>query len=445
MNLVTDYSVEIVDTAGAGNTATSGTSHVTHIGHTTAGHTSGHTAGHSTGSATCSLVDSHYDRLELAFHFLLLGLVVFGGCVRVGLEPLESLLGQILNNFLIIVGELVLELLIAELVLDLEAVGLETVLGFNLLLELLILILVALGLHDESIDFLLGETALVVGDGDLLVLAGSLVHGGHIEDTVGIDVEGDLNLRSSAGSWGDALEVELSEEVVILGHGSLSFEDLDEHTGLVVGVGGEGLGLLGGDGSVSGDQNSHDTTGGLNTLGEGSNIEHTDALDLLVLDSIEYSSLNSSTVGDGLIGVDASVELLSVEEVGDELLHLGDTGGSTDHDEVVNLSLGEGSIGESVLDGGHALSEQINAKLFELGTGKLESEVLTLGEGLALDGGGHSGGESSLGLLALGSETTESSVVSLDVDAGLLLEFSHAELDESVVEVLTAQVGVAVG
>merc|ERR1740124_484110 len=53
---------------------------------------------------------------------------------------------------------------------------------------------------------------------------------------------------------------------------------------------------------------------------------------------------------------------------------------------------------------------------------------------------------SSLGLLALGAETTEGSVVSLDVDAtGLLLEFGHAELDESVVEIFATEMGVPVG
>ena len=42
-----------------------------------------------------------------------------------------------------------------------------------------------------------------------------------------------------------------TEEIVVLGHGTLTLEDLDQHTGLVVSVGGEGLRLLGGDGGVS--------------------------------------------------------------------------------------------------------------------------------------------------------------------------------------------------
>lgn len=61
----------------------------------------------------------------------------------------------------------------------------------------------------------------------LLGLSGSLLEGGDVQDTVGIDVEGDLDLRNSSRSRGDTREVELSEQVAVLGPGSLSLEDLD--------------------------------------------------------------------------------------------------------------------------------------------------------------------------------------------------------------------------
>ena len=46
--------------------------------------------------------------------------------------------------------------------------------------------------------------------------------------------------------------------------------------------------------------------------------------------------MDSGTVGDGLIRVDGLVELLAVEVVLEELLDLGDTGGATDQDDLVN-------------------------------------------------------------------------------------------------------------
>jgi len=47
--------------------------------------------------------------------------------------------------------------------------------------------------------------------------------------------------------------------------------------------------------------------------------------------------LDGSTVGDSLIGIDGLVGLLTVEEVGDHLLDLGDTGRATDEDDLVSI------------------------------------------------------------------------------------------------------------
>ena len=65
----------------------------------------------------------------------------------------------------------------------------------------------------RTIDLGLGEAALLVRDGDLVGLARGLVLGVDVEDTVGIDVEGDLDLRDAARRRGDALEVELAEDL----------------------------------------------------------------------------------------------------------------------------------------------------------------------------------------------------------------------------------------
>ena len=57
------------------------------------------------------------------------------------------------------------------------------------------LYLVLLGVVDHLLDVLLGEPALVVGDGDLVLLASRLVRGGDVEDAVGIDVKAHLDLE----------------------------------------------------------------------------------------------------------------------------------------------------------------------------------------------------------------------------------------------------------
>ena len=85
----------------------------------------------------------------------------------------------------------------------------------------------------------------------LLDLPVPLSTSGDVQDSVGIKVEGDLDLGDTTGSRGDTGELELAEQVVVLGACTLTLEDLDQDTGLVVGEGGEDLGLLGGDGGVA--------------------------------------------------------------------------------------------------------------------------------------------------------------------------------------------------
>ena len=80
-----------------------------------------------------------------------------------------------------------------------------------------------------------------VGDRNLIGLARGLVRSADVQNAVGIDVVGHLDLRNTTWGWRDAIQVELAKQVVVLGHGTLALEDLNQHTRLVVGIGGEGL------------------------------------------------------------------------------------------------------------------------------------------------------------------------------------------------------------
>jgi hypothetical protein len=69
-------------------------------------------------------------------------------------------------------------------------------------------------------------------------------------------------------------------------HSTLSFVNLDQYSGLVIGIGGESLGLLGRNSGVSLDESSHDTTSSFNTQRQRSNIEKQK-----ILDSLRFISL----------------------------------------------------------------------------------------------------------------------------------------------------------
>ena len=179
---------------------------------------------------------------------------------------------------------------------------------------------------DIPVNVLLRQAALLILDGDGLGLAGALVGGGNPHDTVGVNLEGDLNLRNTAWSRGDTGELELAKKVVVLGERTFTFEDLDEDRGLVVSGGGENLALLGGDDSITGNELGEDTTSGFDTKCQGANVDEDN---IRTSGTGENTTLDGSTVGDGLVRVDTLGGLLASKELLEELLDLGNTSGTT--------------------------------------------------------------------------------------------------------------------
>jgi len=79
-------------------------------------------------------------------------------------------------------------------------------------------------------------------------------------------------------------------------------------------------------------QLGHDTSGGLNTHGQGADVDQQNVRAGLF--SAQNTTLNGSTVSDGLVRVDTLGRLLSVEEILEKLLNLGNTGGTSNQDDL---------------------------------------------------------------------------------------------------------------
>merc|ERR1719324_461700 len=139
--------------------------------------------------------------------------------------------------------DLILHLLVLHGGFHLEAVGFESILCLDPVAMSFILGLVFLSLVYHPVDFLLGQTSLVVGNGDSLGFTGASINSGDVENTVSVNIKGNLDLGNSSWCRWDTGQLELSEDVVILGQSSLTLVHLDKYTGLVVGVGGELLAL----------------------------------------------------------------------------------------------------------------------------------------------------------------------------------------------------------
>ena len=139
------------------------------------------------------------------------------------------------------------------------------------------------------------------------------------------------------------------------------------------------------------------------------------------------------------------LELLAIEEVAEELLDTGNTGGTTNEDDLVNLGLLHTSVLQDLLDGLESTGEGLGVQVLETGTGDGGVEVLTVEERVDLNGGLGGVGESTLGTLASSAETTEGTGIAGQVLAGLLVELLLEVVQEVGVEVLTTKVSVTSG
>ena len=373
----------------------------------------------------------------LLFVFFLLGR-------RVAVEPADGLLDLAFQGGLVGRVHLGGNFVAADGSLEGVAVVLESVLGLDTVAVGIILGLVLLSFGDHALDLVLRKTSLIVGDGNLVFLSGGLLGGTDVQDTVGIDIEANINLRLSTRHRRDSIKTELSKDVVVLGHGTFSLEDLDQHTGLVIGVGGESLGLLGGNGGVTLDKSGHDTSSGFKTEGKWGDIKQQQFGKLFgLVGSAQDSGLDSGSEGDGFVGVDGLAKFLSVEEFGKHGLDLGDTSRSSNKDNLVNSSLGDLGISQDLFARVHALLEVVHVQVLETGTGDGSIVVNTVEEGVDFNvclGGRR---KSTLGTFASGSETTKRTLVLAHVLAVLALEVGEEVVNHSVIEILSSQVGIS--
>lgn len=91
-------------------------------------------------------------------------------------------------------------------------------------------------------------------------------------------------------------------------------------------VSSEGLCLLAWDDRTTRNNLSHNTSNSFYAKGEWGNVDEKKIFCFFGGLSTEDTTLNGSTVGDGLVWVYTSVGFFTVEEVFDKLLNLGDTG-----------------------------------------------------------------------------------------------------------------------
>ena len=238
--------------------------------------------------------------------------------------------------------------------------------------------------------------------------------------------------------------MEDTQALVVACELTLALQNVDLNRGLVVCSGGEHLTLVGGDGGIAVDDLGAHAAQSFNAQAQRGDIQQQQALHI----ALQHAALNSSAHSHALIGIDA-LEGLAVQFLLDCIVDSGDTGGTTDHQNLLQVRGTQACILQSLADGAHGAIDQISGQLVELCAGQGHIQVLRAGsigsdEG-QVDLAAHCAGQLDLCLLGSFLQTLRSHLVLAQVDAVLGLEGICHPVDDALIEVIAAQMGITVG
>ena len=210
-----------------------------------------------------------------------------------------------------------------------------------------------------------------------------------VHDAVGVDVEGDLDLRHAARRRRDADEIELAEQLVVGRHLALALADADGDGALAVLGGREDLALLGRDRGVAVDEAREHAAQRLDAERQRRHVEQQDVLDV----ALQHAGLDGGADGDHLVRVDALVRLLA-EQLLDDLLHLRHARHAADEHHLVDVGRLEAGILDGLLARAFGPRDEVIDQALELGARELHRQMLRA------RGVGGDEGQVDLGLLA---------------------------------------------
>ena len=219
---------------------------------------------------------------------------------------------------------------------------------------------------------------------------------------------------------------------------------MDVHAGLPIGGGGKGFGFLGGDGGVAGDKGGHHAAQSFQSQSERGNIQQHDAADIPGL----HPGLDGRAAGHHFVRVDRAAGFFAKDGF-DLFLHGGHPGHSADEDDFVDFGGGSTGVGEGLAAGAGDLIDQAADQLLEAGAAERFDQMLGSvgvgGDEGQVDFAFQGAGKLDFGPFRRIAEALESHTVVAQVNAGFLAEFANQPVEDFLVEVVAAEVGVAVG
>ena len=179
---------------------------------------------------------------------------------------------------------------------------------FNLGLSSLVLFCKGFCFSNLGLDFVFRERGLGFNL-DRLFLASAHVFGTNVDDTVCVDVEGNLNLRNATRSRRNVRQVELAERHVVFSELTLTLQNVDFNSRLVVACCRVDFTSSCRNGCVPLDHGRGNATKGLDTEGQWCNVEEEDVGNIVI--TSDDTCLERSTHCNGFVRIDAFVRSLA--------------------------------------------------------------------------------------------------------------------------------------
>src|SRR6185436_5142477 len=265
-----------------------------------------------------------------------------------------------------------------------------------------------------------------------------------MDNAVGIDIERHFDLRHSPWGGRNADQVELSEQLVVVRHLAFALEDANGHGRLIVGSRREDLTLFRRNGGIPVDQLGKDTAECLDPQREGCDVEEEHVLHF----ALEYAALNGGADGNYFVGIDTTVRFFS-EELLDRLNDSWRACHAAYENHFLDVACGDAGVGEGLLAGFDRPFDQVVNQLFKFRAGQFHHQVFRSigirGDEGQIDLRFLRRGEFDLGPFRRFFQTLEGHTVFSKIDALIFLEFIDQPIHDALVEVVTAEVGIAVG
>ena len=298
---------------------------------------------------------------------------------------------------------------------------------------------------NHSINFILIQST-GGGDGDFLLFAGAKVFSAYVNDTVGINVEGNFDFRYSTRCSRNATQLEAAQSFVVSSHFTFALQNMDINGGLVISSSGEYLFLRCRNGGVTINNLGEYTAEGFDTQRQRSYIQQQYVAGAFFAG--QNASLNSSANSYAFIRVNAFVRLLA-HEVFNSSLNSRDTRGTANQNYLADIALGQTCIAHSLANRTHSTFNKISSHSFEFCTSQVHIQMFwaisACGDERQVNVGAHNTGQLDFCFFSSLTQTLHSHFIGRQVNAFSFLEFINHPVHDFLIEVIAAQMSITIG